>query len=383
MNRVLAVLILVVLAGCSAGTTRAVPAVASARGASDTATGLPADTATGLPAASFPCSPVSQIAQARCTLAININLPPLTDPLTLVSLIPGWHPSDLQSAYGLPSDAAGGTVAIVDAYDAPLAESDLATYRSTFGLPPCTSANGYFRKLNERGQAGPYPLASLQWAQETALDLEMVSAACPHCSIVLVEADSASIDDLGASVDTAAELGAVAVSNSYEAPEWAGELDEDVHYQHPGIAITASAGDLGKPSYPAASQWVTAVGGTSLVRSLGWSETRWTYSGGGCSAYVSRPSWQPPACATRAAADVAAVADPQTGVAMFAASAGGWVVAGGTSVGSPLVAAAYALSGTPAGPSFSYAHQSAFHDLAPGGYDARTGLGSPAGVGGL
>ena len=291
-----------------------------------------------------------------------------------------------RAAYALPSQGAGATVAVVDAYDAPAAESDLAVYRAAFGLPACTSANGCFRKVNQRGQSGSYPAADTGWAAETALDLDMISAACPNCSILLVEADSALIDDLGAGVDTAAAFRAAAVSNSYYAIEWKNERVEDVHYHHDGVAITASSGDRGYASYPAASQYVTAVGGTSLTGgSGGWTETAWKYTGHGCSYYIWRPAWQRgTSCRGRSAVDVAAVADPQTGVATFSSGAGGWLVAGGTSVGAPLVAAAYALSGRPTGPAFSYSHIGGFHAIGGvSGYQSVTGLGSPNGVGAL
>ena len=377
---------LVLLAGCSgSGATRALTppsaAASSHRAAADSATAMPGDSATAMPGASLACAPaLAAPGAASCTLAINVNVKPVSDPQTPAALIPGLPPAALRSAYGFPSANPGGVVAIVDAYDAPAAESDLAVYRAAFGLPPCTAANGCFIKRNERGASGPLPAPNPGWAQEIALDLEMVSAVCPNCSLLLIEADTASIDDLGTGVDTAASLGARAISNSYYSSEWSGESAEDAHYTHPGTAITASSGDSGTPSYPAVSAHVTAVGGTSLANG---SETAWAYGGHGCSAYVDRPAWQPhDPCASRSAVDVAAVGDPQTGVAMFSATSGGWVVAGGTSVGAPIIAAAYAL-GTPAGPAFAYAHPAAFRPLAAGGYDAATGLGSPRGVAGL
>ena len=351
----------------------------------DTATGMPGDTATALPGSKFSCAPATEDGSASCTAAINVNIAPISDPNTPVAMIPGLHPADLQSAYALPVQSPGATVAIVDAFDDPFAEADLAIYRAAFGLRPCTTANGCFRKVNQRGQIGAYPAADAGWSQEISLDLDMVSAACPNCSIVLVEAESSLMDDLGASVDAAVALGAPSVSNSYYAKEWANERAEDVHYDHPGIALTASSGDRGTSSYPAASQFVTSVGGTSLsASSSGWSETAWTYSGRGCSPYVAKPGWQSFArCSKRSAVDVAVVADPQTGVAMYDAQAGGWLVAGGTSVGAPLVAAAYALSGNPAGPGFSYTHSSGFRSLTGSRYDAITGLGALSGLGGL
>ena len=338
---------------------------------------------------------------AECAVAIDSN-DQTPGNLAPAALLPGLHPRDLRDAYGLQSHAAGMTVAIVDAYDDPKAESDLNVYRAKFGLSPCTTANGCFRKVNQKGKSGPYPAFSRAWAYEIALDLEMVSAVCPQCSILLVEAKSANIDDLGASVDTAVALGARVVSNSYYAVEWAGELSEDVHYNHPGVAIVVSSGDNAVahygdnairpgqtvprtgPYYPAASPYVTAVGGTSLKKSAStWRETAWAYDGQGCSKYEARPAFQPHLCTTRSTVDMAAVGDPQTGVSVYATQAGGWVVAGGTSVAAPLVAAAYALSGNPTGPAFAYGHAGAFRDIRPARFDAATGLGSPNGTSGL
>jgi len=347
------------------------------------ANALPGNGANALPGAQLVCAPPTSAGSASCTLAINVTIAPNPDPSLPPAGIPGLHPADLQAAYGLPPSA-GGLVAVVDAYDDPVAESDLAVYRTAFGLPACTSQNGCFRKLGENGTAS-LPAPSTTWAQEIALDLDMISAACPNCTIALVEANSSSLDDLGAAVDTAASLRPLAISNSYYAAEWSGEQSEDVHFHHPGIAITASAGDAGTPSYPAVSPFVTGVGGTSLQGSgTSWTETAWSYGGQGCSAYVAAPRWQVGSpCATRAAVDVAAVADPQTGVAFFCTTSGGWLVAGGTSVGAPLVAAGYALSGHPAGPGYSYQRPSAFHDVPPTGIDLVTGLGSPNGIHGL
>ena len=350
----------------------------------ENAAGLPGENAAGLPGGQFACPGTPATGQAACTMVVNVNVPPVGNPALPAAAIAGLHPADLQSVYGLPSQNAGATVAVVDAFDDPTAEPDLAVYRAAFGLPACTSANGCFRKVNQRGQTGSYPGTNVAWSEETALDLEMVSAACPRCSILLVEADSALLDDLGAGVDTAAASGAAAISNSYYAVEWKTESNEDVHYRHGGIAITASSGDRGYPSYPAASRYVTAVGGTTLSGGAGhWTEAPWKYTGHGCSAMIWRPHWQPGPCRGRSAVDMAAVADPQTGVATFSTQGGGWFVAGGTSVGAPLVAAAYALSGVPAGPWYSYARPQGFNAIGAGGYQSITGLGSPRGVASL
>ncbi len=365
--------------------SNALPGEASNALPGEASNALPGEASNALPGANLPCPGAPPAGSASCTIAIDTNVVPTSTPALPPAMIAGFHPADLQSAYGLPAASAGGTVAVIDAYDDPTAESDLAVYRAAFGLPPCTSLNGCFRKVDERGTSA-YPAASTAWSEEIALDLDMVSAACPRCAIVLVEADSASLDDLGASVDAAVRLGASAVSNSYYAIEWPGQSAEDAHFRHDGVAITASSGDRGYASYPASSPYVTAVGGTSLSNAGGaWSEIGWKYTGHGCSKYSAKPWFQSKLnCKTRDAVDVAAVADPQTGVATFSTAGGGWYVAGGTSVGAPLIAAAYALSGHPQAPGYSYLRwQSAFRQIDGGGYRALTGLGSPAGVSGL
>lgn len=319
----------------------------------------------------------------------------------------GYHPADLQSAYKLPSSTAGTgqTVAIVDAYDDPKAESDLAVYRSMFGLPACTTANGCFKKVNQNGGSTP-PAGNTGWGQEISLDLDMVSAICPNCHILLVEANSPTFKNLGISVNTAAKLGANAISNSYGGSESSTEVNiEKTYYTHPGIAITASAGDSGYGAQsPAAFNTLTAVGGTSLKHasgSRGWSETVWNGTGSGCSAYISKPTWQTDAsCKNRTIGDVAAVADPNTGVSVYDTygAGGGWLVFGGTSVSSPIIASVYALAGNASSvnPGYSYSHTSSLFDVTSGsngscggsylctgktGYDGPTGNGTPNGTG--
>lgn len=322
---------------------------------------------------------------ASCPLAVNIHIPALRNPHFPAAQLPGLHPDQLVKAYGFPADAMGMTVAIVDAYDNRQVEKDLSKYRAKFGLPACTSKNGCFRKVTQRGDTRKYPHPNKAWEQEISLDVEMVSAVCPRCPILLVEADTPSIDDLGASVDTAVRLGARVVSNSYYATEWSGETAEDAHYYHPGVAITASSGDRAFAYYPAASPYVTSVGGLTVRQSgASWNESAWKYGGQGCSQYEQRPAFQPSGlCSTRSTVDMAMVGDPQTGVTIFTQQSGGWVVAGGTSVGAPVIAAAYALTGKPADLAFSYAHSGDFRDVGESGFDLATGLGSPIGVAGL
>jgi subtilase family serine protease len=336
------------------------------------------------------------VGHARCFSLVRGNALPLQSGPS------GYGPADLQSAYRLPSATAGAgqTVAIVDAFDDPTAESDLAQYRSFYGLPPCTSASGCFRKVDQNGGT-LYPAPNPDWDLEISLDLDMVSAVCPNCHILLVEATTNLDTDLYAAVDTAARLGASAISNSWGGDESSDETANDVHFNHPGIAITASSGDDGfGVSYPAASPYLTAVGGTSLTKSSssrGWTESAWSGAGSGCSAYEAKPSWQTDAgCVRRTVADVSAVADPDTGVAVL--FAGLWFTVGGTSASAPIIASTYALAGNTASVnagSFPYSHTGGLFDVISGsngtcspaylctgvaGYDGPTGLGTPNGV---
>jgi subtilase family serine protease len=304
-------------------------------------------------------------------------------------------------------------VAIVDAYHDPTAASDLATYRQQYGLPTC--GTGCFTQLNQNGLAGPYPSVDAGWAEEISLDLDMVSAACPDCKILLVEANSSYLTDLGAAVNTAAKQpGVIAISNSYGG----GDLPDSSYgsyYNHPGIAVTASSGDTGYgASFPADSSYVTAVGGTSLrsaTNGRGWTETAWSGAGSGCSRYntaLAVASGFNTGCGRRAEADVSAVADPATGVAVYdttvpSGDTPGWLVFGGTSASSPIIASVYALSGNTGSAatktyanSIPYSHASALNDVTSGnnghcrtrqlctarvGWDGPTGLGTPNGVG--
>jgi DNA-binding beta-propeller fold protein YncE len=249
-------------------------------------------------------------------------------------------------------------VAIVDAYNDPDAESDLATYRSRYGISACTTGDGCFRKVNQTGGSS-YPTAEAGWAVEISLDMDMVSAACPNCHILLVEASSNSNGDLYTAEDEAVALGATEVSNSWGSKEESSETSDDSYFHHTGALITAAAGDFGyEVEYPAASQYVIAVGGTTLTQaanSRGWSETAWSGTGSGCSAYEPKPTWQTasPDCTKRTNNDIAAVAAPETPVSVadsyelpkeFEKPEPGWTLVGGTSVSSPLMAGTMALA---------------------------------------
>ena len=324
-----------------------------------------------------------------------------------VTAVPaGYGPADLQAAYQLAalssSAGAGRTIAIVDAYDDPTAEADLAVYRNAFSLPPCTTANGCFRKVDQDGR-NRYPRVNAGWAQETSLDLDMASAICPSCKILLVEAKSASFADLGVAENRAASYNPAAISNSFGGNEFNGEASSEGYFNHPGIPITVSSGDAGYGvSFPASSRFVTAVGGTTLASTGGtFTESAWAGAGSGCSAYIAKPAWQHDlGCARRTVADVSAVADPATGVAVYDSTryqgSSGWMKFGGTSVAAPVVAGVYALAGHPTATAAGlYAATGGLSDIVGGsngscggsylctavtGYDGPTGLGSPSGA---
>ncbi|MDQ1740414.1 MAG: hypothetical protein QOE53_2066 [Pseudonocardiales bacterium] len=317
----------------------------------------------------------------------------------------GLNPADIRSAYALTASSSGGrTVAIVDAYNDPTAEADLGVYRSQFGLTACTTANGCFRKVSQTGSTTNLPRTNAGWATEISLDLDMVSAACPDCKILLVEATSNSFANLGTAVNYAAtQAGVVAISNSYGGGDSAGTSA----YNHPGIAVTASTGDAGYGiESPASFGTVVAVGGTSLRKATnarGWTETVWSGAGSGCSTLNAKPAWQTAVtqCSGKANADVSAVADPNTGVSVYDSTpyqgASGWQVYGGTSASSPIIASVYALSGNTAGypASYTWGHASGLNDVTSGsngtcsptiwcnattGWDGPTGLGTPNGT---
>ena len=273
----------------------------------------------------------------------------------------GYGAAALQSAYEqgtAPTNVK--TVAIVDAYSDPNVAPDLAVYRSQEGLPVLCSVQiiGGTTTTNTSGSCGgsltvvgASSPGNTGWGEEISLDVDMVSAACPNCNIVLEEAASSTFANLGAAVNDAVSRGAVAVSNSYGGSEGSTESTLDHYYTHSGVAVTVSSGDNGYGvEYPAASPDVIAVGGTHLTFSSTGSptETVWSGAGSGCSKYESAQTWQPltSLCSNRTVADVAADADPYTGVAVYDSyGESGWLVFGGTSVASPIVASIAALAG--------------------------------------
>ena len=322
----------------------------------------------------------------------------------------GLSPANLRSAYSLTATgSASQTIAIVDAFDDPNAEADLAVYRSQFGLPACTTANGCFRKVDQNGGTA-YPRKDAGWSLEISLDLDMASAICPDCHILLVEATTNSFANLGAAENRAATMGASVISNSWGGSD-ASDSTYGSYFNHPGIAITVSSGDNGYGvEFPASSHYVTAVGGTTLTSgggTRGWTETAWSGAGSGCSTLNAALSGQATAgtgCSKRAVADVSAVADPNTGVSVYDTvlyqGRSGWWVVGGTSASAPIIAGVYALAGNEASidNNYPYAHASSFFDVTSGsngtcsttqwcnartGWDGPTGLGTPNGTSGF
>lgn len=307
-----------------------------------------------------------------------------------------YGPTALHNAYNLPTTTASTqTVAIIDAFDDPNAETDLATYRSMFGIAACTTANGCFRKVNQMGATSPLPTTNASWGVEISLDLDMVSAICQNCHLLLVEANSASLNDLGTAANEAITLGANEESNSYGAAEAPGESATcSQFYTHPGVAVTASSGDFGLGvEFPSACPAVTGVGGTTL--NANGTETAWNTSategaGGGCSAQIAIPTWEVPTvtnCAMRAVSDVSAVADPNTGVLVVDTfQEGGTLQVGGTSASSPMIAATFALASGTANASSSASipwmdrNNGCLNTVGGVTYAFQTGLGSPNGT---
>jgi hypothetical protein len=327
----------------------------------------------------------------------------------------GWSPRAIRSAYKLrPRRHSRQTVAVSIAFNTPRLAHFLAVYRKHYRLPRCTAASGCFRKVNQLGQPSPLPQSGVGtgWDLEVTLDVSMISVACPHCRILVVEANNNSDKNLARTDGTAARLGAQVISNSYGSRENGFALAHSQAYDHPGHTIVASAGDFGytAANFPADLATVTSVGGTTLARAAnkrGWRERVWNdfqgAGGSGCSAYVSKPAWQHDRhCLMRTVADVSAVA---SNVPIYNKTYGGWVTVEGTSISAPLIAGIYGLAGNGdrVRPGRLYRHSRSFFDVTRGsnsffepaaqacgsdylcvakkGYDAPTGLGTPDGTG--
>ncbi|HEV2738404.1 MAG TPA: hypothetical protein VGU66_07495 [Candidatus Elarobacter sp.] len=388
---------LLVVAGCAAsgGSSSLTP---QGRHIQNIAGALPATSPTPAPAELQQCDSGDK-KDAGCHVQKNPNVAPAKTPAG------GLTPAQLRNAYGLSAIGAaapnGPTIAIVDAFEDKNAESDLGVYRAQFGLPACTSKNGCFTKVMMSGAKMPPGQAkklnngngTSTWSDEIALDLVMASAACPTCNLLLVEAGGQDLDSLAAAVNIAATYNPASISASWGVVEGGGNapnIDPDAQaaFNHPGIAITASAGDIaGQVQFPASSPFVTAVGGTTLTQdatqSRGWSETAWAPTSSGCSIMFPTPAWQPAGgCSGRSVADVSVIADYNPGIAVYSSAEGGWVVLGGTSAGAPFVAGLYAAAGdygaATIGASKLYANPTGFNAVAGA---AGGTLGSPNGLG--
>jgi hypothetical protein len=351
-------------------------------------------------------------AEARCFAKVltdaSGNIREGLNPALTRNAVPsGFGPTDLRDAYNITSTGSSQyTIAIVDAFGYPNAEADLAKYRSQYGLPSCTTSNGCFKKVGQTG-GNPPSRVDVGWQQETALDLDMASAMCPSCHILLVESTNDYLNNLAAAANYAAAH-ANAVSNSYGGSE-GGTTSYESAYNHSDVAITVSSGDYGYGvQFPASSPHVIAVGGTSLRKSSGaWTETAWSGAGSGCSSVYGIlqnsggfkvQDSAVTGCPNRAIADVSAIADPNTGVAVYGPTSrtrSGWMIFGGTSVAAPLIAGIYGATNDTSGYMSAKLYgssSSAFRDVTSGsngtcpttqwckaraGWDGPTGLGTP------
>jgi subtilase family serine protease len=312
----------------------------------------------------------------------------------------GLSPATIKSVYAFSTSStagAGKTIAIVDAYDDPTAESDLNVFSSQFGLPACTTANGCFHKVNQTGGSA-YPRKDAGWALEISLDVQWAHAIAPGAHILLVEASSNSFTNLLAAEDYA-KGHAQYVSNSWGAGEFSGENSYDSHFSQSGVSFFVSSGDAGLPAeYPSSSPNVISVGGTTLHFSGSnfTSETGWSGGGGGCSVYENATAAQAAfsqyshvSCAgKRATPDVSLDADPASGVSVYDSTRyqgqSGWFKVGGTSASAPMWAARSADGATTVNSAYVYGNSISFRDITQGnngasclvGFDLCSGRGS-------
>jgi subtilase family serine protease len=350
---------------------------------------LPSGEAQGTqPAALAPkACPEARAGEARCYVRIQSrgSIGP--------AAIAGWTPADFQARYELPSatKGAGHVVAVVVAYDNPNAASDLAAYRSQFGLAP-----GVFAKFNQNGQMNDYPAGNTSWGTEIDLDIEMVAATCPLCTIYLVEANSSKSKDLEVAERTAVKLGSHIVTNSWGCT--GASCVDPKDFDHKGVTYLAASGDAGsnEVGLPAALDRVVSAGGTVLSKNGSqYTEQIYDISGGGCATGVKKPKWQHDAfCSYRLANDAAAVAANVASYDTYGYP--GWLTLAGTSVSAPLLAGMFGLaenaSRQDGGRTFWLARHRKFLYVLSGScnggytmgqYTTCTGWGSPDGIGAL
>jgi hypothetical protein len=316
----------------------------------------------------------------------------------------GISPENLWEVYDLPGiePYPGPTVAIVDAFDDPNIESDLGYYRAWWGLPSCTTVNGCFTKIKIGSPAG-----NQGWGGEESLDTEMVSAVCPTCKIVLIEATNQSNTNLLAA-EALASASYKYISNSWSVHE-SEQLHEccDSYFEQPGILYTAASGDNGhvaKSWWPPVIPNVVAVGETQITSLSPRMESAYPGSASSCSTIYPRPAfqeaiWSPP-CTMRANVDVSAVG---TGVSIYDTygsgfSYEGWSDATGASVSTPIIAALFAEAASTGGNPQLYPNEHDLFDITSGsdagtsttcgwpmciagtGWDGPSGLGAPEGL---
>jgi len=349
------------------------------------------------------CSAIERVFYSRGSRISNDLRPSAAAPRVL----PGYNASQIRTAYGVSeTGTANSVIAIVDAYSYPTALADLNAYRANYGsdttaltlcpitnnipaFPTVTTGRGCFAQVNQTGRTNNLPRSSTGWNQEAALDIEMATAICPNCSILLVAANSASFADLNTAVGAAKNFSNVkAISNSYGAADFAAAgLGGPNNYElasQMGIAVTASSGDSAYGvSAPASFTNVIGVGGTTLnlnSNNTRLSESVWYTSatqgrrvvisgtGSGCSTLNAKPAVQSSTittCPGKAISDISAVADPATGVGVIYNN--GFYVFGGTSVSSPIIASMFASSTfTPS--RTRYANSFLWRTFAPGAY---------------
>jgi subtilase family serine protease len=386
--------------GRLSGTARAIGATALA--ALLTLGAAPPSQAMDAAAPSIPVcpGPAAQVS-ARCDAQVvtDTHLRPFTSASPT-----GLSPATIKSAYSFSTSLSAGsgqTIAIVDAYDDPTAETDLTVFSNQYGLPACTTANGCFKKVNQMGGAR-YPRTDGGWALEISLDLQWAHAIAPGAKILLVEANTNSFTNLMAAEDYAGSHASY-VSNSWGGSEFSSEANYDSHFVQSGVSFFVSAGDAGLPAeYPSASSNVISVGGTTLhfSGSTLTGETAWSNGGGGCSAYEQAASAQSAfsgygqvSCGgKRATPDVSLDADPSSGVSVYDTTKyqgqSGWFTVGGTSASSPMWAARSADAGVVANSGYIYGNSITYRDITSGsngapclvGYDLCTGRGSWTGA---
>ncbi len=363
-----------------------------------------------LPSAARVCPPGGPPAIGRCHSVVT------TDGVRpFAAATPyGMSPDQIKAAYSFSKNSSAGfgrSIAIVDAYHSPTAESDLNVFSQQYGLPSCTIATGCFVQVDQRGNVGGASTVDEGWALEIALDVQWAHAIAPAARILLVEADNNNYSNLLAAVDYA-KTHAQYVSMSWGAGEFATETFYDSRFAQAGVSFFASSGDSGLPAtYPSASANVISVGGTHLpfdttTLTLVFNpdgtltETGWSGSGGGCSRYekataaqTSFSGYAQVKCrGKRATPDVSLEADPVSGVSVYDgtpyAGQTGWWRVGGTSASAPMWAARSAVAGAVVNASYVYGGSITYRDITSGnngastlpGYDLVTGRGSWVGA---